>query len=80
MPLDEIYVTYLNGQSRGRLATVTPGGTPQNKPVGFRYNAALGTIDIYGYAMETSANPGHLGLQARDVAAFGHNGTEGEPR
>ncbi len=24
MPLDEIYVTYLNGQSRGRLATVTP--------------------------------------------------------
>ena len=36
MPLDEIYVTYLNGQSRGRLATVSPDGRPQNKPVGYR--------------------------------------------
>jgi pyridoxamine 5'-phosphate oxidase family protein len=44
MPLDEIYVTYLNGLSRGRLATVTPGGSPQNKPVGFRYNADLSAM------------------------------------
>jgi PPOX class F420-dependent enzyme/OxyR family protein/uncharacterized protein (TIGR02246 family) len=55
MPLDEIYVTYLNGQSRGRLATVTAAGGPQNKPVGYRYNADLGTIDIVGFDMERSA-------------------------
>jgi PPOX class F420-dependent enzyme/OxyR family protein/uncharacterized protein (TIGR02246 family) len=55
MPLDEIYVTYLNAQSRGRLATVSPGGGPQNKPVGYRYNADLGTIDIVGFNLERSA-------------------------
>lgn len=47
--------TYLAGQQRGRLATVAPDGTPQNKPVGFRHNAGLGTIDIYGLGMESSA-------------------------
>jgi PPOX class F420-dependent enzyme/OxyR family protein/uncharacterized protein (TIGR02246 family) len=62
MPLDEIYVTYLNGQSRGRLATVTPGGAPQNKPVGFRYNADLGTIDIVGFNLERSAKYRNIGV------------------
>jgi pyridoxamine 5'-phosphate oxidase family protein len=46
---------YLEGQDRGRLATVAPDGTPQNKPVGFHYNADLATIDIYGFGMEGSA-------------------------
>ncbi|MBP2706161.1 PPOX class F420-dependent oxidoreductase [Microbispora sp. RL4-1S] len=46
---------YLAGQRRGRLATVAPDGTPQNKPVGFDHNAELGTIDIYGFGMESSA-------------------------
>ena len=62
MRLGEIYVTYLNGQSRGRLATVTPGGTPQNKPVGFRYNADLGTIDIIGFNLERSAKYRNIGV------------------
>jgi PPOX class F420-dependent enzyme/OxyR family protein/uncharacterized protein (TIGR02246 family) len=62
MPLDELYVTYLNGQQRGRLATVSPGGSPQNKPVGFRYNADLGTIDIGGFDMEHSAKYRHIGV------------------
>ena len=62
MPLDPVYVTYLNGQSRGRLATVTPGGRPQNKPVGFRYNAGLGTIDIVGFNLERSAKYRNIGV------------------
>ena len=39
---------YLAAQPRGRLATVTPDGSPQNKPVGFRYNPGLGTIEKAG--------------------------------
>jgi PPOX class F420-dependent enzyme/OxyR family protein/uncharacterized protein (TIGR02246 family) len=62
MPLDEIYVSYLNGQSRGRLATVSAGGSPQNKPVGYRYNADLGTIDIVGFNMERSAKYRNIGV------------------
>jgi PPOX class F420-dependent enzyme/OxyR family protein/uncharacterized protein (TIGR02246 family) len=62
MPLDEIYVRYLNGQRRGRLATVSPGGQPQNKPVGYWYNADLGTIDIAGFNMENSAKYRNVGV------------------
>jgi PPOX class F420-dependent enzyme/OxyR family protein/uncharacterized protein (TIGR02246 family) len=62
MPLDEIYVTYLNGQSRGRLATVSRDGRPQNKPVGYRYNAELGAIDIVGFDMERSAKYRNIGV------------------
>jgi PPOX class F420-dependent enzyme/OxyR family protein/uncharacterized protein (TIGR02246 family) len=62
MPLDEIYVSYLNGQSRGRLATVSAAGSPQNKPVGYRYNADLGTIDIVGFNMERSAKYRNIGV------------------
>ncbi|MFQ6325978.1 MULTISPECIES: PPOX class F420-dependent oxidoreductase [unclassified Nocardia] len=45
---------YLNTQRLGRLATVRPDGSPQNSPVGFRYNAELGTIDIGGWNMGAS--------------------------
>jgi pyridoxamine 5'-phosphate oxidase family protein len=55
MTLDEASQRYLAGQARGRLATVGPNGEPQNKPVGFAYNAELGTLDISGLNMETSA-------------------------
>ncbi|GAA0390718.1 PPOX class F420-dependent oxidoreductase [Acrocarpospora corrugata] len=47
--------TYLAGHRRGRLATVAADGTPQNKPVGFHHNTELGTIDIHGFGMESSA-------------------------
>jgi pyridoxamine 5'-phosphate oxidase family protein len=57
-------VAYLKTQRIGRLATVDARGAPQNNPVGFFYNADLGTIDIGGRAMGTtrkfrnvSANP-----------------------
>jgi pyridoxamine 5'-phosphate oxidase family protein len=55
MAFTTVEETYLAGQQRGRLATVAPDGTPQNKPVGFHHNAELGTIDIYGFGMESSA-------------------------
>jgi pyridoxamine 5'-phosphate oxidase family protein len=55
MAFTPVEAAYLAGQRHGRLATVAPDGTPQNKPVGFGYNAELGTIDIYGFGMESSA-------------------------
>lgn len=55
MTLTSTEQNYLAAQQHGRLATIAPDGTPQNKPVGFRYNAGLGTIDVYGYQMEASA-------------------------
>jgi pyridoxamine 5'-phosphate oxidase family protein len=45
---------YLSTQRLGRLATVDPDGAPQNNPVGFRYNAETGTIDISGYHLGAS--------------------------
>lgn len=48
------HIDYLAGQRLGRLATVRPDGSPQNNPVGFRYNPELGTIDIAGWNMGRS--------------------------
>jgi pyridoxamine 5'-phosphate oxidase family protein len=45
---------YLGEQRLGRLATVRRDGTVQNNPVGFGYNAGLGTIDIAGRDMAAS--------------------------
>jgi len=47
-------IAYLQSQRLGRLATVDRTGAPQNNPVGFRYNAELGTIDIGGRNMGAS--------------------------
>ena len=46
---------FLDRQPRGHLATISPDGIPQVKPLGFTYNATLGTIDIAGYQMARSA-------------------------
>jgi pyridoxamine 5'-phosphate oxidase family protein len=80
MTLTGIEQEYLAAQRHGRLATVSPDGRPQNKPVGFRYNAELGTIDIHGYAMEASAkfrniqvNP-DVAFVVDDVVAEGASG------
>lgn len=42
-------IEYLKSQRLGRLATVGPDGQPHVVPVGFRYKAELGTIDIGGH-------------------------------
>jgi PPOX class F420-dependent enzyme/OxyR family protein/uncharacterized protein (TIGR02246 family) len=58
MPIDAFdahHAQYLREQQRGRLATMAPSGAPQDKPVGFRFNEELQTIDIGGSEMEQSA-------------------------
>jgi PPOX class F420-dependent enzyme/OxyR family protein/uncharacterized protein (TIGR02246 family) len=62
MALDRAAEQYLSEQTRGRLATIGPDDTPQNKPVGFVYNAELGTIDIAGFNMDTSAKYRNVGV------------------
>lgn len=47
-------IAFLEQTDLGRLATVQKDGTPQNSPVGFAYNAELGTIDIGGFQMSKS--------------------------
>jgi PPOX class F420-dependent enzyme/OxyR family protein/uncharacterized protein (TIGR02246 family) len=59
--MDDAYVRYLTSHGQGRLATIGPDRGPQNKPVGYRYNADLGTIDIGGYGMERSAKYRNVG-------------------
>jgi PPOX class F420-dependent enzyme/OxyR family protein/uncharacterized protein (TIGR02246 family) len=61
MSLDDVYARYLESHHQGRLATIGPGGSPQVKPVGYRYDPELGTIDIGGYAMERSAKYRNIG-------------------
>jgi pyridoxamine 5'-phosphate oxidase family protein len=67
MPIDSHHIEYLTTHSHGRLATVSPNGTPQNKPVGYRYNPALEAIDIAGLDMERSAKYRNVGAHP-DVA------------
>ena len=68
-------LTYLQSQRLGRLATQKPDGTLQNSPVGFRYNAAEGTIDIGGYRMDASrkyrnvADNGRVAFVVDDLAS-----------
>ena len=63
--MEDAYVRYLTSHSQGRLATVGPDGGPQNKPVGYRYNAELGTIDIGGMFNERSAKYRNIGREPR---------------
>ncbi len=53
-PFTPAELDYLGSQRLGRLATVAPDGTPQNNPVGFVVNEALGTIDISGWNLTAS--------------------------
>jgi pyridoxamine 5'-phosphate oxidase family protein len=74
-PLSADVLAYLASQRLGRLATVDSRGAPQNSPVGFRYNADLGTIDIGGRNMGASrkfrnlaANP-NVAFVVDDIAS-----------
>jgi pyridoxamine 5'-phosphate oxidase family protein len=49
-PFTHAELAYLTGEPRlARLATVGPDGTPHIAPVGWSYNAELGTIDVGGH-------------------------------
>jgi pyridoxamine 5'-phosphate oxidase family protein len=73
MIFTEVELKYLKSQIVGRLATVQPDGTVQVNPVGFRFNPALGTIDIGGFDFATSrkfrnvADNGKAALVVDDV-------------
>jgi pyridoxamine 5'-phosphate oxidase family protein len=68
-------LAYLATQRLGRLATVQPDGTLQVSPVGFRYNASTGTIDIGGFNMAASrkfrnvAENGRAAFVVDDIAS-----------
>jgi pyridoxamine 5'-phosphate oxidase family protein len=64
MALDDASQRYLASRTRGRLATVGPDGVPQNKAVGFVYNAELGAIDMAGFDMGVSAEYRNVGGNA----------------
>ncbi|TDC90931.1 PPOX class F420-dependent oxidoreductase [Actinomadura sp. 7K507] len=68
MSLTDSEREYLGTQRLGRLATVGPGGDPQNNPVGFTYNAENGTIDIRGYDLAKTRK--FRNLRHNDQVAF----------
>jgi pyridoxamine 5'-phosphate oxidase family protein len=68
MSLTDIEREYIATQRLGRLATVGPKGDPQNNPVGFRYNAETGTIDIGGWNLPRSRK--YRNLENNDQVAF----------
>jgi pyridoxamine 5'-phosphate oxidase family protein len=68
MIITEAEQQFLARQPRGHLATIGSDGTPQVKPLGFTYNAALGTIDIAGFNMGGSAK--YRNIQANPRVAF----------
>lgn len=58
-------LAYLTSEPRlARLATIGPDGTPHIAPVGWSYNAELGTIDIGGHDFASTK-------KFRDVARTG---------
>jgi pyridoxamine 5'-phosphate oxidase family protein len=54
MAFTDAELAYLGSQPLGRLATIQPDGSPQVKPVGFRANPELGTIDVTGFNLTSS--------------------------
>jgi pyridoxamine 5'-phosphate oxidase family protein len=68
MTLTDAEQRFLARQPRGHLATVGPDGFPQVKPLGFSYNAALGTIDLGGMNMAGSAK--YRNVRANPRVAF----------
>ncbi|GAA2613534.1 hypothetical protein GCM10010399_50490 [Dactylosporangium fulvum] len=66
-------LAYLASQRLGRLATIGPSG-PRNNPVGYAYNAAEQSIDIFGWEMAGSRKYRNIqrdgrvvGVQTRNV-------------
>ena len=77
MTFTDAETAYLASQRLGRLATIGPDGSPQVKPVGFRHNPGLGTIDVSGFNMAASQKfrnvrrNGQAALVVDDIASAG---------
>ncbi|MFG3055268.1 PPOX class F420-dependent oxidoreductase [Kitasatospora sp. NPDC048239] len=56
---------YLASQSLARLATVDGRGQPHVVPLGFHYNAELGTVDVTGRGMARSLKYRHVQTNPR---------------
>ena len=72
MTFTDAETAYLASQRLGRLATIGPDGSPQVKPVGFRYNPGLGTIDVTGFNMAASHKFRNVGGVCRGEAGGPH--------
>jgi pyridoxamine 5'-phosphate oxidase family protein len=59
---------YLDSRSMGRLATIGPNGIPQVRPVLFKLNMEVGTIDIGG--LDLSSSRKYRNLQDNPGVAF----------
>jgi pyridoxamine 5'-phosphate oxidase family protein len=68
MGLTQTEQRFLTRQQRGHLATVGSDGWPQVKPLGFTWNAELGTVDIAGFNMAGSAK--YRNVAANPKVAF----------
>ena len=68
MSFTDAELHFLARQPRGHLSTIGPDGFPQVKPLGFSYNADLGTIDIAGFNMAGSAK--YRNVQANPRVSF----------
>jgi pyridoxamine 5'-phosphate oxidase family protein len=68
MTLTDAEQRFLTRQDRGHLSTIGPDGVPQVKPLGFSYNEALGSIDISGFNMASSAK--YRNVKANPHVAF----------
>ena len=68
MTFTDVEQRFLARFTHGHLATIAPDGTPQVKPLGFTYNAELGTIDIGGMNMAASAK--YRNVQRNPHVAF----------
>lgn len=56
--------SFLDGQGLGRLATIGPAG-PQVRPVGFRLNTDLETVDIGGIRLSATRKWRNIQVEAR---------------
>jgi len=76
MTLSDVEIDYLGSQPLGRLATVARDGSPQVNPVGFRYDAERGVIEIGGHDLAASrkfrnvAAGSRVALVVDDIVSF----------
>ena len=66
--LTKTHVDYLAGQRLGRIATTGADGKPHVVPTSFRYNSALGTIDVGG--LHVASTKKYRDVQANPWAAI----------
>ena len=67
-------VVYLRSARLGHLATFGRDGTPHGAPVGFSYNAGLGTVDVGGSRSLIRIHPKRIVSRDIETDGYGRNG------